>query len=135
MVMADQQGMPGADVMMKQAEKAKFASIGITQAITAANNHVPGTVLEAEFEAEENQTLWEVEILTDDGILMEVKVDSQTGAILSSEEYTSKHNQQYKGYGTGRMHQGMKGEYECCEGGGMEGGCMGEGCMKGHKQE
>jgi mono/diheme cytochrome c family protein len=92
MVMPGQQVEPGKDVMDK-AEKAKAAFIGIAQAITAANNHVPGTVLEAEFDAEENQAFWEVEIVTDDGKIMEVKVDSQTGAILSSEEEKPKNDQ------------------------------------------
>jgi mono/diheme cytochrome c family protein len=57
--MADHKSGPGMEVMDKVA-KAKAASIGITEAIAAATRHVPGTVLEAEFEAEENQVLWEV---------------------------------------------------------------------------
>jgi hypothetical protein len=132
--MADQQPKRGEDLMEKAA-KAKAAPIGMGQAIAAANNHVPGTVLEAEFEAEDDQSFWEVEIVTDDGTLMEVKVDSQTGAILSSEEHKSKYDQQSMRQGTGHMHQGAKGEQGCCEGESMEGGCMGGGCMKGHQRE
>jgi len=154
MAMAGQQTEPGEDVMDK-AEKAKAAMIGIAQAIAAANNHVPGTVLEAEFEAEGDQAFWEVEIVTDDGKVMEVKVDSQTGAILSSEEEKPEDNQKPLRHGKGKMHQGEKGEHECCKGegmseghmggghmggGDMKGGCMDGGgmeggCMKGHKQE
>jgi hypothetical protein len=123
-----------------KAEKAKAASISITQAIAAANNHVPGTVLEAEFEAKEDQSFWEVEIATDDGKFMEIKVDSQTGAILSSEEEKPEHDQKHKRKQKGKRHQGSNGEHEGCEGGSMcggsmEGGHMGGGPMKGHKQE
>lgn len=115
---------------MGKAEKAKAASISITQAIAAANNHVPGTVLEAEFEAKEDQSFWEVEIATDDDKLMEVKVDSQTGAILSSDEEKPEHDQKHKGKKKGKKHQESKGEDEGCEG-----GCMGGEGMKGHKME
>ncbi len=139
MSMADQQMKPSKGVMDK-AEKAKAASIGIAEAIAAANKHVPGTVLEAEFEVKEEQSFWEVEIATDDGKLMEIKVDSQTGAILSSEEEKPEHDQKHKRKQKGKRHQGSNGEHEGCEGGGMcggsmEGGHMGGGPMKGHKQE
>ena len=139
MPMADQQMDPGEGVMDK-AEKAKAASIGIAEAIAAANKHVLGTVLEAEFEVKEEQSFWEVEIATDDGKLMEIKVDSQTGAILSSEEEKPEHDQKHKRKQKGKRHQGSNGEHEGCEGGSMcggsmEGGHMGGGPMKGHKQE
>ena len=137
--MADQEAGPGKDVMDK-AEKAKAASMGIAQAIAAANNHVPGTVLEAEFEVEEDQALWEVIIVTEDGTFMEVHVDSQTGSILSSEEKKSADDQKSMRKGKGDKHQGSKGEHECCEGEGMGsrhmgGKHMGGGGMKGHMQE
>jgi hypothetical protein len=139
MPMADQQMKPSEGVMDK-AEKAKAASIGIAEAIAAANKHVPGTVLEAEFEVKEEQSFWEVEIATDDGKLMEIKVDSQTGAVLSSEEEKPEHDQKHKRKQKGKRHQGSNGEHEGCEGGSMcggsmEGGHMGGGPMKGHKQE
>jgi mono/diheme cytochrome c family protein len=125
---------------MGKAEKAQAASIIITQAIAAANNHVPGTVLEAEFEAKEDQSFWEVEIATGDGKLMEVKVDSQTGAILSSEEEEPEYDKKHKRKQKGKGHQGSKGKHRGGEGGGMggggmEGGQMGGGHMNGHKQE
>jgi mono/diheme cytochrome c family protein len=139
MAMADQQAESGKDVMDK-AQKAKAASIGIAQAIAAASNHVPGTVLEAEFEVEEDQALWEVKIVTDDGTLMEVNVDSQTGSILSSEEEKPEDDQKPMRHGKGDKPQGSKGEHECCEGEGMGSGHMGGehmggGGMKGHMQE
>ena len=133
-VMGDKQRKRGEDLMEK-ASKAKGASIDMGQAIVAANNYVPGTVLEAEFVAQEDQSFWEVEIVTDDGTLMEVNVDSQTGTILSSEEHQSKYDQQSMRQGSSRMHQGAKDEQECCEGERMEGGCMRGGCMKGHQGE
>jgi len=73
---------------------------------------------------------------------MEVKVDSQTGAILSSEEKKPKGDQKSMQQGKGHKHQGSKGEHECCEGEGqgmggghMGGGHMKGGGMKGHMQE
>jgi uncharacterized membrane protein YkoI/mono/diheme cytochrome c family protein len=122
---------------MGKAEKAKAASINITQAIAAATNHVPGTVLEAEFEVKEAQSYWEVEIATEDGKLMEVKVDSQTGAILSSEEEEPEYDKKHKRKQKGKGHQGSKGKHRGGEGGGMggggmEGGQMGGGHMNGH---
>ncbi|MGD9852363.1 MAG: c-type cytochrome [Nitrospirales bacterium] len=130
--MADHKVGPGGEVMDKMA-KAKAASIGITEAIAAATNHVPGTVLEAEFEAEENQVFWEVEIATEDGKLMEINVDGQTGAILSSEEKKPKEGKKSRRHGKGKMQQESKGEHMGGEG--MKGVHMGGEDMKGQSQE
>jgi hypothetical protein len=83
---------------------------------------------------------WEVEIATDDGKLMEVKVDSQTGSILSSEEEKPDHDQKHKGKQKGKRHQESKGAHKGYEsegmgGGSMEGGHMGGGPMKDPTQE
>jgi len=129
MAMPDQQTDEGEEFKDK-ADKAKAASIGIAEAIAAATNHVPGTVLEAGFETEDDQAFWEVELVTDDDKLMEVKVDSQTGAILSSEEEKPENGQKPKRHGKGKKEKSMKGEDQCCDGEGMDGGHM-----KGHMQE
>lgn len=132
--MAEHTSGPGGEIMDK-VEKAKGASIGITEAIAAAIKHVPGTVLEAEFEAEENQVFWEVEIATDDGKLLEINVDGQTGAILSSEEKKPKDGQKSRRHGKGKMQHESKGEPGCCEGGHMGEGHMGGGGRQGGYME
>ena len=131
MAMADQQTGLGDGELQDKMAKAKAAPIGITEAIAAANAHVPGTVLEAEFEAEENQAFWEVEIATEGGKLMEIKVDHQTGAILSSEEKPIKDGKKPMRHGKGRMHQDPNAEDGYMGSGGMKGGHMGEGPMGG----
>ena len=129
--MADQQTGLGDGELQDKMAKAKAAPIGITEAIAAANTHVPGTVLEAEFESEENQISWEVEIATEGGKLMEIKVDHQTGAILSSEEKPIKDGKKPMRHGKGRMHQDPNAEDGYMGSGGMKGGHMGEGPMGG----
>lgn len=45
-----------------------------------------GKVLDVELEAEHGQTIYEVEFLTVDGVVLEVKVDASSGKILSTEK-------------------------------------------------
>ncbi len=69
-------------------QRAKSASISMDRAIQLAVKEVSGTVLEVEFEVEveEGQAFWEVEVGTDEGQIIEVKIDSQNGAVLSTDE-------------------------------------------------
>jgi mono/diheme cytochrome c family protein len=70
----------------QKVEKAKASAVSITDAIGIALQQTPGTVLEAEFEIEDGQALWEIEVATEDGRIMEILVDSQTGDIVTTEE-------------------------------------------------
>jgi uncharacterized membrane protein YkoI/mono/diheme cytochrome c family protein len=104
---------------MERIEKAKSAAISMTQAIATANQQVTGTVIEAGFEIEGGQAFWEVEVATEDGPIMKVAIDSQSGAVLSSEEIqeTSKkkgHKNRMR-MRKGQQH-GLEKEQECCGG-------------------
>jgi len=63
------------------------AKVSADQAIQAALQKVPGTVVEVELEEEkDHKVMWEVEIVTADGKLMEVEIDAKTGEVLEVEE-------------------------------------------------
>ena len=48
-------------------------------------NH-PGKVLEVELEREEGKIVYEIEILTNQGVVKEIYVDAKSGRILSAKE-------------------------------------------------
>ncbi|EEE45316.1 PepSY domain-containing protein [Roseibium alexandrii] len=56
------------------------------QAIEIALKEVPGTVQETEFEREDGKEIFEVEIVTADGVEMEVEIDAASGTILEIEQ-------------------------------------------------
>ncbi len=47
----------------------------------------PGKVLEVELEKEDQQIVYEIEILGSNGIVNEIYVDARTGELLLAEEY------------------------------------------------
>ena len=51
-----------------------------------ARQAYPGKVLEVELENEDGRIIYEVEILSESGIVMEVYIDAKTGLILISKE-------------------------------------------------
>lgn len=62
-------------------------TISADQALHTALHKVPGTVVEMELEEEPNhQPMWEEEIVTADGKLMEVEIDGKTGSVLDVKE-------------------------------------------------
>ncbi|HEU4683545.1 MAG TPA: PepSY domain-containing protein [Nitrospira sp.] len=62
------------------------ATVTVDQAIKSATERVPGKVIEAELEKKHDKGVWEVEIATADNKIMEVHVDSMSGAIIDVEE-------------------------------------------------
>jgi mono/diheme cytochrome c family protein len=98
---------------LKQAEQAAGAAIHIQQAITAATEHVSGSAIEAEYETEEGQAFWEITIVSDDGKLLEVNIDSENGNVLSVEEKSpeEKHKRMRKRKGKMGEHEG---DHEGC---------------------
>ena len=88
-------------------------AINIQQAITAATKHVAGDAIEAEFETEEAQAFWEITIASDDGKVMEVHIDGESGNVLSVKEksYEEKHKRMRKRKGKMGEH---KGDHEGC---------------------
>lgn len=69
-----------------KAEMAAAAKVTIDQAIKAASEKVPGKVIEAELEQKRGKTVWEVEVVTAEGKVVEVHVDSETGTVIATEE-------------------------------------------------
>ena len=61
------------------------AKLSLEEAIGKAKAKFPGQVLETELESEEGQVVYEIEIASATGVVTEVKVDAQSGAVLSSE--------------------------------------------------
>ncbi len=69
--------------IQKKVHVAGETKILADQAIQTALQKVQGTVVEVELEEEENhKAIWEVEIVTADGKLIEVEIDAKTGEVL-----------------------------------------------------
>lgn len=61
------------------------ATLSLEEAIGKAKAKFPGQVLETELESEEGQAVYEIEIASTTGVVTEVKVDAQSGEVLSSD--------------------------------------------------
>jgi uncharacterized membrane protein YkoI len=75
----------GITGMVSAQSVADATSLTEEQVIEIALMEVPGNVTEIELEEDHGQAVYEVEILTDDGTEMEVKVAAGTGDILEIE--------------------------------------------------
>jgi uncharacterized membrane protein YkoI len=63
--------------------------VTIEHAIKAASEKVQETVIEAEWEKTQEKTIWEVEVVTTDGTVLEAIVDNETGAVTTGEKKKS----------------------------------------------
>jgi hypothetical protein len=118
---ANAQQQRSAQELQQKGQRAAAATINISQAITLAIQRVPGTVLEAEFEEEDGKGLWEIQIVTQDSQVMEIKVDSESGEVISAEEKKADKKKKQKRKRTGR--KGEHGDdHECCSKEGYGGG-------------
>jgi len=100
---------------LKQAEQAAGAAITIQQAITAATEHVAGAPIEAEYDTEEAQAFWEITIVSGDGKVQEVHIDSASGNVLSVEEKRHEKKQKQKRMRKRKGKMGKQdGEHKCC---------------------
>jgi len=61
-------------------------AIDMQQAISIAQQQVPGKVTESELDREDGKLVWEVEILGNDQQEWELYIDAQTGAVLKKEQ-------------------------------------------------
>jgi uncharacterized membrane protein YkoI len=61
------------------------AKIGMTQAVTAAEQHVGGRASRAEYERHKGQWVFDVEVVKDKKV-MDVKVDPTSGKIIAATE-------------------------------------------------
>ena len=68
------------------------AKVGLAQAVVAAEQHVGGKAAKAEFEQEKGQWVFDIEVVKDARVVMDVKVDANTGKVLSATEDKADHD-------------------------------------------
>ncbi|WLV24564.1 PepSY domain-containing protein [Aciduricibacillus chroicocephali] len=62
-----------------------YRAISMQEAMNIALSRVPGQVVKIELEQEHGKTIYEVEVLTAQGVKYELDIDSNTGQILKFE--------------------------------------------------
>ena len=67
------------------------ATIGLTQAITAAEQHVGGKASKAEYEQHKGQWVFDVEVVKDKQV-MDVTVDATSGKVIAAIEDKADHD-------------------------------------------
>ena len=67
------------------------AKISITQAITAAEQHVGGKASRAEYERAKGQYVFDIEVVKDKKV-MDVKVDPTSGKVMAAVEDKTEHD-------------------------------------------
>ncbi len=67
------------------------AKIGMTQAVTAAEQHVGGKAARAEYEKHKGQWVYDVEVVNGAKV-MDVKVDSASGKVIAATEDKAEHD-------------------------------------------
>lgn len=74
-------------VMADADKKLELDSVSVTiaSAMDIALEQVPGIVIGAELEHEDDATVWEVEVMGEDNKAVEVMINAQTGAVLDVE--------------------------------------------------
>jgi uncharacterized membrane protein YkoI len=70
------------------------SKVGLAQAIAAAEQHVGGKAAKAEFEQSKGQWVFDVEVVKDARVVMDVKVDATTGKVLAATEDKADHDDQ-----------------------------------------
>lgn len=83
-------GIPAqGEAKNKEKEKIDLATTGrvsIEQAIKTAMKQMAGTVIEAELEAKQGKTVWEIEIVSEQGELRKLYIDAESGSIVEVQE-------------------------------------------------
>lgn len=74
-----------AKAMENDALAIEAAKIGLTQAVTAAEQHVGGKASRAEFEKHKGQWVFDVEVVNGKKV-MDVKVDPANGKVIAASE-------------------------------------------------
>ena len=83
---SDEKGKGGKNESKETVAMAAAAKVTIDQAIKTALEKVPGKAVEAELEKKHNALVWEVEVVTAENKVMEVHIDSESGAVIDVEE-------------------------------------------------
>lgn len=60
--------------------------LSLQEILTKARKIQPGKILEVELETERNKSIYEIELLNPDGIVLELKFDAKSGQHLSTEK-------------------------------------------------
>ena len=71
-------------------EMATAARVSINEAIKTTSEKVSGTVIEAELEQKHDRLIWEVEVVTPEKKIMQVRIDAETGSVIDVKEEQSK---------------------------------------------
>ncbi|NWG32273.1 MAG: PepSY domain-containing protein [Rhodocyclaceae bacterium] len=79
-----------AKAMENDALAIEAAKIGLTQAITVAEQHVGGKAARAELEKHKGQWLFDIEVVNGQKV-MDVKVDSASGKVIAATEDKADH--------------------------------------------
>jgi uncharacterized membrane protein YkoI len=67
------------------------AKIGMTQAVTAAEQHIGGKASRAEYERHKGQWVFDIEVVKDKKV-MDVKVDPASGKVIAATEDKTDHD-------------------------------------------
>lgn len=85
--MAAAVGVAHADEGAKKWDAISQTKVSLVQAINAAEKHQTGSkAVQAELEVKRDKTYYEVEVVTPEKRVYDVKVDAQTAAVISAEE-------------------------------------------------
>lgn len=65
-----------------QGSYSRYSRISIDDAMTIALEQVPGEVVKVELDTENGILVYEIDIMTMEGVKYEVEIDAQTGAVI-----------------------------------------------------
>lgn len=82
---SDDKGKGKKEESKETVEMAAAAKVPIDQAIKTALEKVLGKVVEAELEKKHHTLVWEVEVVTAENKVMEVYINSESGAVIDVE--------------------------------------------------
>jgi uncharacterized membrane protein YkoI len=60
--------------------------LSLSEIMKQASSQVPGKVLEVELEEEDGLIVYEIEFLSEQGVIMEMIIDARTGRLISVKE-------------------------------------------------
>ena len=83
------------NAMVNDALAVQTARITLTQAVTAAEQHVSGKASRAEFEKHDDQWFFDVEVVSGKKV-MDVKVDPESGKVLAATEDTPDRDEKHE---------------------------------------
>lgn len=73
-----------ADLARAAVERGEI--LPLAEAVADLLKRYPGRIIEVEFERDDGEAVYELELVTEDGRLIDAEVDARTGAVLEVEE-------------------------------------------------